>query len=93
MKKLAVLVLTAALTACGTTDFNDGWRTGRVEGVVTMSSVVPHLRLDCRNVPADRYVVVSYSFGGSPNLRSNIIIPSKYGQRGEALRVNISQCP
>lgn len=90
--KTAALCTLLVLTGCATPEFKDGWRTGRVETVLNEKTEIPQVRLDCRAIPSAEYSVVSYSFGHTPNLRTNVIVPTTDAKRGDVVKVNINAC-
>lgn len=83
-------------------DFQQGWRQGTVLTVVNAREPIHmHVDQDCRISPdaaatqAQRYALVSYSWGGNPNLRSNRLvgIPADAAvSRGDTVRINIASC-
>ena len=95
--KLLIAAISLALAACASNialtsdEFDSGVRRGRVEGLVDESTSIVNTRLDCRSGPG-QYAVVSYSYGGSPNLRANVIVPAKSLKRGDETKVNIRGC-
>jgi len=94
MNKILSAILVMLVSACATNpEYDAGWRTGRVEANIAVTDAAPSFtRLDCRSQLSDQYMVVSYSFGHNPNLRSAVVVPATGAKRGDAVRVNIKTC-
>lgn len=105
--KLTLAVTTTVLaTACATQntpsneDFSQGWRRAQVLEIGNEQLSVRSEKQDCRptlsnNTDFDRFAITSYSFGGSPNLRTKriVAIPKHITVKpGDWVLVNIRDC-
>jgi len=103
--RLLSLALLVMQSACANTpaaySFEQGWRQGRVAAVIdARAAVSPHTDQSCRSGTSglaghERYAVVSYSWGGNPNLRSTRLVgitPDTKVSEGDQVRINISRC-
>jgi hypothetical protein len=95
---LSVCLATAA--QANPSDFEQGWRQAKVVSLLEGADPAPaHVHMDCRQASgakgSTRYVAVSHSFGGNPNLRRTLIVPvagEATVKVGDALRVNVNDC-
>lgn len=95
---LAVCMASAAQAR--PSDFEQGWRPAKVVSLLDGAGPAPaHVHMDCRQAlgakASGRYVAVSHSFGGNPNLRRTLIVPvadEAPVKVGDALRVNVNDC-
>lgn len=95
---LSVCLATAAQAS--PSDFEQGWRQAKVVSLLDSADRAPaHVHMDCRQAlgakGSSRYVAVSHSFGGNPNLRRTLIVPvadEATVKLGDALRVNVNDC-
>lgn len=100
-------LIAACLSVCLATsaqaspsDFEQGWRQAKVVSLLESADHAPaHVHMDCRQAlgaqASGRYVAVSHSFGGNPNLRRTLIVPvtdEATVKVGDALRVNVNDC-
>jgi len=103
--RLLSLALLVMQSACANTpaaySFDQGWRQGRVVAVIdARADVSPHTDQSCRastggRASHERYAVVSYSWGGNPNLRSTRLVGIAADikvNEGDPVRFNISRC-
>jgi hypothetical protein len=81
--------------------FNEGWRQAKVISLIDSAepTVSTHIHHDCRNRASTAegfpYVLASYSFGGNPNLRRQIVVPVQAASTikvGDAVHAHISDC-
>lgn len=85
--------------------FNLGWRQAKVVSLIDSSepAASTHIHRDCRNQASaaastpegPRHVLASYSFGGNPNLRRQIVVPVSAASTlkvGDMIHAHISDC-
>jgi hypothetical protein len=88
-----------------TQTFNEGWRHAKVVSLIdsTELDASTHIHRDCRKQASAaastpegvRHVLASYSFGGNPNLRRQIVVPVSAAHPlkvGDAVHAHISDC-
>ena len=104
--KLCCVAPALWISACATSAdpehaFDQGWRRAKVLQVGHIETVMPgNIAKDCRTeqVPGatfTRYALVSYSWGGSPNLRSKRVVSVPDGiqlDAGQTVLVNLRNC-
>lgn len=98
---LALLVSACATSTDQEHAFSQGWRRAQVLQIGTLETAMPGvIAKDCRTVagrgkPAGRYALVSYSFGGQPNLRAKqvAVVPDAVQlEVGQTVLVNLTDC-
>jgi hypothetical protein len=80
--KTILLTSVIALTACATQisgkAYDQGWRRVQVHELMTTNTAATRVDKDCRPQLASagytRFALVSYSFGGNPNLRNKMVV-------------------
>jgi hypothetical protein len=88
-----------------TQTFNEGWRQAKVVSLIdsTEPAASTHIHRDCRNQANDaasssagvRHVLASYSFGGTPHLRRQIVVPVSPDNTlkvGDTVHAHVSDC-
>ena len=85
-KHMSLILLSgmSLLSACSSLDhdadgYKVGWRRAQVQEIILADSVTSSVFKDCRaalpsGVSYAKFAVVSYSFGGDPNLRKKIAV-------------------
>lgn len=101
------VLATLLLTGCGTAlaehseAYAQGWRRARVEAVVDAQAAAPRSTYrDCRqadhaHATGGIFVLASYAFGGSPNLRHTMIVrmpTDRHPTPGQFIRINVARC-
>ncbi|MBI2734585.1 MAG: hypothetical protein HYX44_15160 [Aquabacterium sp.] len=101
------MIASPLLAACSTArpdqtdDYAQGWRRARVEAIVAAQAPVRSAYRDCRpatgsvDTAGGPYVLASYSFGGSPNLRHTMVVrlpPDQQPVPGQPILINIERC-
>jgi len=105
MKLTLVVVLAALTTACAnkldvTDTYAQGWRRAKIIEVGKDKLVVSSEKQDCRasfgtDAGYSRFAIASYSYGGSPNLRSKriVAVPNEVEVSvGDWVFVNVREC-
>lgn len=105
MNLTLMIAITTLATGCATTaDLTDtyaqGWRRAQIIAVDKDELAVHSDKQDCRtalatNAVGTKFVLASYSYGGSPNLRAKRIVslPNDVGVSvGDWVFVNVSDC-
>lgn len=83
-----------------TDGYAQGWRRARVEAIVDAQAPVRSAYRDCRPsghtaATSGPYVLASYAFGGNPNLRHTMVVPTTPDMHvavGQRIRINIRHC-
>lgn len=104
--KFACSLAVMLLSGCGTlkqqvSAYEQGWRFAKIVSTSEAQKPYKPTHGDCRQAaigkadPAQKYVLVSYSFTTNPNLRNTRVIaipPDQLVSIDQKLRVNIKNC-
>jgi len=85
--------------------FQEGWRQAKVVSLIDSKGAATssHIHQDCRKDASataspsegERHVLASYSFGGNPHLRRQIVVPVSAASTlkvGDTVHAHISDC-